>query len=62
MHSVQAALEEDMVATPMLEARRMRQGTKMGAWLDVFPSTVNGKDLGDQDMHDFLFLLCVIDP
>ena len=37
-----------MVAAPALDGRRMRLGTKTGAWLAVLPSTVNAMGLGGQ--------------
>ena len=37
-------------------ARRLGRATKMGAWLTVQPSTVNGAELGAQECRDALFL------
>ena len=62
VHNAQAALEESMSATPDLESRRQRQGTKMGKWLNVLPSTLNGMEMGDQERPGALFLCYGIDP
>ena len=43
-------------------ARRLRQATKMGAWLMVHPSMVNGTELGVQEWQDALFLQYGLDP
>ena len=37
-----------MASDPVLDARRLRYGTKMGDWLTALPSTVDGTELGDQ--------------
>ena len=51
-----------MSAAFMLEACRLRQGTKMGAWITVLPLPVNGMELGDQEYCDAIFLIWGIDP
>ena len=53
-----AALE----GAPVLQARRMRQAAKTGAWLTVLPSTVNGTELGAQEWRDALFLQYGLEP
>ena len=52
----QTALEEAMAGSPALDACRLRQGIKTGAWLTVLLSTVNGTDLGSQEWRYILFL------
>ena len=56
VQDTQTALEEAMVAAPTLDACRMRWRTKIGAWLAVVPSTVNGTELGDLEWRDALFV------
>ena len=46
MQDTQTVLEEAMAYSPALDARWMRQGTMIGAWITVLPSTLNGKELG----------------
>ena len=45
-----------MASDPVLDARWLRYGTKMGDWLTALPSTVDGTELGDQEWLDALFL------
>ena len=40
----------------------LRQGTKTEAWLAVFPCTVNGAELGDQEWRNALFISYGIEP
>ena len=42
------ALTAALERAPVMQARRMRQAAKTGAWLTVLPSTVNGTELGPQ--------------
>ena len=56
------ALKEAMVLSHALDACQMRQGTKTGAWITVFPSTVNVTDMGDQDWCDTFFLCYSVEP
>ena len=55
------ALDEAMVTDPVLDALMMIWITKMGAWLAVLPSTVNGTDLGAQEWLNTLSLCYEID-
>ena len=56
------ALTAALEGAPVMQARRMRRAAKTGAWLTVLPSTVNGKELGDQEWRDALFLRYGLDP
>ena len=49
-------LGEARADTSMEDACRMGWITRAGAWLSVFPSTVNGMDLGAQEWRDSLYL------
>ena len=40
----------------------MRRAAKIGAWLTVLPSTVNGTELGAQEWCDALFLCYGLEP
>ena len=51
-----------MEAAPALDTRQLRWGTKLGAWITMLPSTVNGTYLGDQEWRNSLFLQYDIDP
>ena len=53
-----AALEGFLV----LHARQLRRATKIGAWLTVQPSTVNGKELGAQEWRNVFFLRYGLHP
>ena len=50
------------MADPALDARRLRQGTKTGAWITVLPSMVDGTEMGSQECHDALYLCYGIEP
>ena len=52
-----------MEFSPALEDCQLVWGTKMGAWITMFPFTVNGMDLGDQEWSDSLYLhYCIYTP
>ena len=43
------AMAETLAAPPVQGARQLQQATKMGEWMMVQPSTVNGTELGAQE-------------
>ena len=51
-----AVLTAALEGAPVQQARRMLRAAKIGAWLTVLPSTVNGTDLVAQECRDALFL------
>ena len=55
-------LGEAMTAAPTLDVCQLRRGTNTGAWLTMLPSTVNGKELGDQEWGNSLFICYIIEP
>ena len=56
------ALVETLSGEPVQDARRLQRATKMGTWLIVQPSTVNGTEIGEQEWLDALFLWYGLDP
>ena len=48
VQDAQTALNEATAEAPILDASWLRQETKMGAWLTLFPSKMNGTELGFQ--------------
>ena len=53
---VEEALGETLAGAPVQGARKLQRATKMGAWLTVQPSTINGTGLGLQEWRDALLL------
>ena len=58
--------EEDLTAALegalVLHARRLQRATKTRAWLTVQSSTVNGTELGSQELRDAIFLRYGLEP
>ena len=62
MQDAQKALEEAMAASLRLDTRRMKWGTKAGAWITWWAYMVNGIERGYHKWHDALFLRNSKDP
>ena len=45
-----------MVASPALNAHRLRRVTKTGYWITMLLFTVNGAEMEYQEWHDSLFV------
>ena len=58
----EAVLTASLEGAPVQQARHMQQAAKIGAWLTVLPSTVNGTELGAQEWRDALFLRYGLEP
>ena len=56
------ALTETLVGAPVQGARRFWRAKKMGTWLTVQPSMVNGTEVGVQEWLDALFLRYGLEP
>ena len=56
------ALADTLEGALVQRTRRLQWVTKVGAWLTVQPSTVNGTDLGAQEWLDALFLPYGLNP
>ena len=56
------SLEATIAGDTEVVTRRLRRGTKTGAWLTVQPSTVNGTEVGAQEWQDAAFLRYSLDP
>ena len=56
------ALAKTIVGASVQGARRLQSTPKMGAWLTVQPSTVNGIECGAQEWQDAIFLRYGQDP
>ena len=57
-----ASLETTIARAPAVVTRRLQRATKTGAWLTVQPSTVNGTELGAQELRDAIFLRYGLEP
>ena len=55
------ALGECQAAVSTEDAHRLGRIMRMGAWLSVLPSTINGEELGVQEWKGSLFLRYGID-
>ena len=55
------ALTAALEGAPVLHARCLQRAAKIGAWLTVQPSTVNGTELGSQEWRDAFFLRYCLD-
>ena len=53
---LEARLTETLAGAPVQVACRLRQVMNIWAWLIVQLSTVNGVELGEQELRDALFL------
>ena len=53
---------ETRATTSNPEARRLGRVQQTGAWLLVISSTINGTELGLQELIDYIFLCYGIDP
>ena len=62
VQQAEAALTAALEGALVQQARRMRRAAKTRAWLTVLSYTVNGKELGDQEWRDALFLRYEMEP
>ena len=62
MQDAQTTMDDAMAAASTLDARKLLWGTKMGEWLTMLISMLNGTDIGDKEWHDDLFLHYRIEP
>ena len=60
--AAETTLGESQATASNMDTRRMKKIQRMGAWLSVVLSTVNGTELVDHEWIDFLLLSYGINP